>query len=180
MKEKFLTLCRENIHREGIDKLLAWLEKSDFFTAPASTRYHGAHEGGLVEHSLNVYEQLIRCNMFDFDRFDTPTIVALFHDVCKTNFYKQDARNVKENGVWVQKPYYTVDDKFPYGHGEKSVFMIERFMRLTNEEAFAIRFHMGEYSDPNTGKAFEKYPLALLLHQADERATFLMEARDGG
>lgn len=175
MKEKFLTICRENIHREGIDKLLAWLEKSDFFTAPASTRYHGAYEGGLVEHSLNVYGELTQGNPDE-----TTTIVSLFHDLCKTDFYTVSTRNVKENGVWVQKPYYTVDDKFPYGHGEKSVFMIERFMRLTNEEAFAIQFHMGEYSDPNTGKAFEKYPLALLLHQADERATFLMEARDGG
>ena len=88
-------------------------------------------------------------------------------------------RNVKENGVWIQKPYYTVKDDFPYGHGEKSVFMIERFMRLTNEEAFAIRFHMGDYNDSNTSGAFEKYPLALLLHQADERATYLMEARNG-
>lgn len=173
MKEKFLALCRENIHREGIDKLLAWLEKSDFFTAPASTRYHGAYEGGLVEHSLNVYEQLVNGNPTE-----TTAIVSLLHDLCKTDYYTVSTRNVKENGVWVQKPYYTVDDKFPYGHGEKSVFMIERFMRLTNEEAFAIRFHMGEYSDPNTGKAFEKYPLALLLHQADERATFMMEVRN--
>ena len=173
MKEKFLAICRENIHREGIDKLLAWLEKSDFFTAPASTRYHGAYEGGLVEHSLNVYEQLVNGNPTE-----TNAIVSLFHDLCKTDYYTVSTRNVKENGVWVQKPYYTVDDKFPYGHGEKSVFMIERFMRLTNEEAFAIRFHMGEYSDPNTGKAFEKYPLALLLHQADERATFMMEVRN--
>ena len=173
MKEKFLTLCRENIHREGIDKLLAWLEKSDFFTAPASTRFHGAHEGGLVEHSLNGYEQLVNGNPTE-----TTAIVSLLHDLCKTDYYTVSTRNVKENGVWVQKPYYTVDDKFPYGHGEKSVFMIERFMRLTNEEAFAIRFHMGEYSDPNTGKAFEKYPLALLLHQADERATFMMEVRN--
>ena len=177
MKEKFLSLCRENIHREGIDKLLAWLEKSDFFTAPASTRFHGAHEGGLVEHSLNVYEQLTNSKLTNGEPAETTAIVSLFHDLCKTDYYTVSARNVKENGVWVQKPYYTVDDKFPYGHGEKSVFMIERFMRLTNEEAFAIRFHMGEYSDPNTGKAFEKYPLALLLHQADERATFLMEAR---
>lgn len=173
MKEKFLTLCRENIHREGIDKLLARLEKSDFFTAPASTRYHGAYEGGLVEHSLNVYEQLVNGNPTE-----TTAIVSLLHDLCKTDYYTVSTRNVNENGVWVQKPYYTVDDKFPYGHGEKSVFMIERFMRLTNEEAFAIRFHMGEYSDPNTGKAFEKYPLALMLHQADERATFMMEVRN--
>lgn len=173
MKETFLSICRDNIHRDGIDKLLAWLEKSDFFTAPASTRYHGAHEGGLCEHSLNVFDELTAGKPNE-----TTAIVSLFHDLCKVNYYKQDVRNVKENGVWVQKPYYTVSDQFPYGHGEKSVFMIERFMRLTNEEAFAIRYHMGEYSDPNTGKAFEKYPLALLLHQADERATFLKENRN--
>ena len=108
MKEKFLALCRENIHREGIDKLLAWLEKSDFFTAPASTRFHGAHEGGLVEHSLNVYEQLVNGNPTE-----TTAIVSLLHDLCKTDYYTVSTRNVKENGVWVQKPYYTVDDKFP-------------------------------------------------------------------
>ena len=173
MKEKFIKIYKENIHRQGAERLLAWLEKSDFFVAPASTKYHGAHEGGLLKHSLNVYEQI------KWEDADTHAIVSLLHDLCKVNYYVHEMRNVKENGVWIQKPYYTVKDDFPYGHGEKSVFMIERFMRLTNEEAFAIRFHMGDYNDPNTSRAFEKYPLALLLHQADERATYLMEARNG-
>ena len=172
MKEQFLEIYRKHINREGVDKLLSWLENhSDFFTAPASTRFHGAHEGGLCEHSLNVYNQLT------WENEETKTIVALLHDICKANFYTTQMRNVKENGSWVQKPFYAVDDQFPYGHGEKSVFVIERFMRLTNEEAVAMRFHMGEYSDPNTSRAFEKYSLALLLHQADERATYLDEVR---
>lgn len=171
MKEDFLKLYKEHIHRDGADKLLAWLEKQDFFTAPASTRYHGAHEGGLCTHSVNVYRQLKRED-------ETGAIIALLHDLCKTNFYTVQMRNVKENGAWVQKPYYTVDDQFPYGHGEKSVFMIERFMRLTTEEAMAIRWHMGDYSQHGQSAAFEKHPLALLLHQADERATYFDEVRN--
>lgn len=172
MKDQFIGIYKEHIHRDGADKLLAWMENhSDFFTAPASTRYHGAHEGGLCEHSLNVLNQL------SWDNAETRVIVALLHDLCKTNFYTVQMRNVKENGAWVQKPYYTVDDKLPYGHGEKSVFMIERFMRLTTEEAMAIRWHMGDYSQQGQSAAFEKYPLALLLHQADERATYLDEVR---
>ena len=180
-KETFLSLYREHIVRPGGAVLLAYLDKSDFFFAPASTRFHSDHEGGLCEHSVNVYNRLKEIASAHGGFSDeTLAICGLLHDACKIGFYTVSTRNVKNDttGQWEKKPYYAVDDKLPYGHGEKSVFMIERYMRLTIEEAMAIRFHMGEYSDQNTGRAFEKYPLALFLHQADERATFLDEKKE--
>ena len=151
-REKFIEIYNACIQREGADKLLDYLcEKTDFFSAPASTRFHGAYEGGLLEHSLNVYECL--CDQVKNSRFckkygfefseESLAIAALLHDICKTNFYKTEMRNVKKNGVWESVPYYTIEDNLPYGHGEKSVYIINGYMRLTREEAFAIRFHMG-------------------------------------
>ena len=171
MKEQFIKIYKENIKREGSDKLLEWLWDSDFFKAPASTRYHLACEGGLCEHSINVY------NNFECDNPETKAICALLHDVCKINFYKSDFRNVKNaDGNWEKVPYYSIDEKFPFGHGEKSVFLIERFMKLTIEEAVAIRFHMGEFEkDKATSDAYNKYTLAVLLHIADLKATFIDE-----
>ena len=180
-KELFYNLCNENIKRDGIDKLLNWLEKTDFFTAPASTRFHGAKENGLIEHSLNVYQMLLS-NGIDNSNIETKTIVSLFHDLCKVNFYKVDYRNAKnDKGVWEKVPYYVVEDEFPYGHGEKSVYIINSFLKLTTEEAMAIRWHMGGFDDSVKGgsyalsNAFEKYPLALELHIADMRATYILE-----
>jgi len=174
-KEKFIEIYNANIKRDGADKLLEWLEKSDFFTAPASTKYHGAYEGGLCEHSINVFNRLECQNQ------ETRAICASLHDICKAKMYKQDTKNVKVNGVWEQQPYYTYDEKFPFGHGEKSVFLIERFMKLTVEEAVAIRFHMGAYEGEkawnNVSSAFEKYPLAFHLHFADMQATYFDEKR---
>ena len=146
-KEKFIEIYRACIHREGADAFLDYLlEKTDFFTAPASTRFHGAYEGGLLEHSLNVYECLCNfvkrphfCDKYGFSfSEESLAIVALLHDICKTNFYKTEMRNVKKNGVWESVPYYTIEDTLPYGHGEKSVYILSGFMRLTREEAFAI------------------------------------------
>jgi len=182
LRDEFLETCKTNIQREGIESLLGWLEKSDFFIAPASTRFHGSYEGGLLTHSLNVYNrllQLVDCFSQETSK-ETLTIVSLFHDVCKVNCYKTSMRNVKENNAWVQKPYYEFEEKFPFGaHGGKSMFLIERFMRLTEEEAVCIQTHMGSY-DRNPGdftlnKAFERYPLALLLHTADNYATCVDE-----
>lgn len=192
MKERFEELL-SSTQREGIDKLLDFIRKSDFYTAPASTRFHGACEGGLLQHSLNVYDNLDKKtsgsehNVWKDHLKDIPNdsiiLVSLLHDICKTYYYTTDTRNVKENGVWVQKPYYTVDDKYPYGHGEKSVMMIEQFIKLSMTERMAIRWHMGAYSgqqDWNTlGTAYEKYPLVLALHEADMEATYLLE-KDGG
>lgn len=172
MRETFIELYREYIKRDGAEELLKWICESDFFKAPASTKYHGAHESGLVEHSVNVFNRLGR-------KDETGAIVSLLHDICKANFYAVSYRNVKnELGVWERVPYYTIDDKFPYGHGEKSVYIISRFMRLTEEEAMAIRWHMGGFDDnksPALSTAWEKYPLGVLLHCADLQASYLDE-----
>ena len=183
-KQEFIEIFKENIKRPGADALLQWISSSDFFIAPASTKYHCACEAGLVMHSLNVYKILKkRCEEYG-DRFspETVAISGLLHDICKANFYSVALRNVKnEKGQWEQRPYYTVDDKFPFGHGEKSVFVIERFMRLKEEEAVAIRWHMGGFDDAakaggfTISHAYEQYPLAVLLHMADLEATYLSE-----
>ena len=181
IKDDFLKIYSESIHRDGSDKLLEWLKGSDFFTAPASAKYHSAHEGGLCEHSVNVYKRLCAdansALEFTDSQTETLAICGLLHDVCKVNFYTVQTRNVKndQTGVWEKKPFYAVDDKLPYGHGEKSVYIISGFMRLTREEAFAIRFHMGDYADKNVPQAFRIFPLALMLHIADLEATFLDE-----
>ena len=172
MKEEFIKLLKE-IDREGMDKLIEFLESSDFFTAPASTRYHGDFEGGLLQHSMKVYE-ILKEKAGDSD---SVRIIALLHDICKTNFYKTDYRNAKnELGVWEKVPYYTVDDTIPYGHGEKSVMMLSEFIKLTPEEKYAIRWHMG-FTEPKElystiGAAYKKYPIALLTHEADLEATY--------
>ena len=155
-KEQFIDIFNSNIHRAGADKLLAWLESTDFFTAPASTRFHAAYAGGLLDHSLNVYH-VLRAKHYDpeTDDLESCTIAAILHDVCKAGFYKTELRNRKnEHGEWERVPVYTVDDQFPYGHGEKSVFLIERFMRLRTEEAVAIRWHMGGFDDAARAGSF--------------------------
>lgn len=175
-KDEFIKIYTENIHRKGADKLLDWLKSSDFFTAPASAKYHCNHEGGLCEHSVNVYKRLVS-NYIGDPSAETLAICGLLHDVCKVNFYTVSTRNVKneETGAWEKKPYYSVNDQLPYGHGEKSVYIISGFMRLSREEAFAIRFHMGDYADRNVPQAFRMFPLALMLHIADLEATFIDE-----
>lgn len=188
-KDKFLELYNSNIKRAGADKLLDYLlsDKSDFFTAPSSSRFHGAFEGGLVQHSLNVYHCLKDYlsreqtkNLYGMNYSDeTIAVVSLLHDVCKINFYATDFRNIKNaRGVWEKVPYYKIDDKLPYGHGEKSVYIISGFMRLSREEAFAIRYHMGFFGieDKNTiGRAFEMFPLAFALSVADMEAAYFLE-----
>ena len=188
-KKEFLSIFKEHIHRDGADKLLEYLlsEKSDFFTAPASTKYHGDYDMGLVTHSVNVYYCLkdylsrARClSEYKMNYSDeTIALVALLHDVCKIKCYHKYLRNVKnEEGVWEQVAAFNFEDPEPFGHGEKSVFLISKFLRLTNEEAYAIRFHMGfseEGSGRNAGKAFEKYPLALALNVADMEASYYVD-----
>lgn len=183
-KEEFLQIYNEYVKRQGSQEFLDWLLKTDFFTAPASTKYHGACEGGLLLHSLNVYKTL-RERYFEEgkDSEESFAICALLHDLCKAQFYKVSTRNVKNDvtGQWEKVPYYTVEDAFPYGHGEKSVFLIERFMRLKTSEAMAIRWHMGGFDDSARGGSFaislayKKYPLAVKLHLADLESTYLKE-----
>lgn len=182
-KDEFCEIYTKNVQREGGDRLLAWLSGTDFFTAPASTRFHCACEGGLVMHSLNVYHVLREKYFEEGDSEESFALCALLHDVCKAQFYKVSTRNVKndQTGQWEKKPFYAVEDAFPYGHGEKSVYLIERFVRLKPAEAMAIRWHMGGFDDSARGgsfaisEAYDRYPLAVKLHLSDLEATYLRE-----
>lgn len=180
-KEEFIQLIR-SVQREGKISLIEWLESTDFFEAPASSRHHGAYPGGLLEHSLNVYRRLGE----EMGReTDSIIIAALLHDVCKADYYKLSTKNVKnpKTGEWEKVPFYTIDEQFPYGHGEKSVYLISKHIQLTDEEAMAIRWHMGAFDNAVRGGsysmsgAFEKYKLALYLHIADMKAAYIDEAR---
>ncbi len=187
-KSRFMEIFQTKIKREGSDKLLQFLlsPHSDFFTAPASSRFHSSYEGGLLDHSLNVYDCLVsymeseRAKNFGFEYSEeTIAIVALLHDLCKVNVYKKGFRNVKdERGTWQRIDTFEYDDQLPYGHGEKSVYMISPYMMLKREEAFAIRYHMGYSSTEdqrNVSAAFEMFPLAFALHVADSEATYYIE-----
>ena len=168
--------------RKGIENLIQWLDNSDFKVAPASTRYHSNHEGGLLEHSLNVYNECIRqkdlIKLFNIPQ-DTLIITSLLHDICKVNYYKMDVRNVKKNGAWVQEPYYTVDDMFPMGHAEKSIIIAQQFIQLSDVEIAMIRAHMGGFVSDNyftPSAVYNKYPEAIVLHNADLIATYVLES----
>lgn len=187
-KDEFLDIFYDNIDRDGADKLLEWLEKSDFFTCPASTKRHNACEGGLCAHSVNVYKRFVKLLEGEYGQNwnekvspESVAIMGLLHDVCKVDTYKTDIKNVKVDGVWVQKPYYKVEDALPYGHGEKSVYIISAFMKLTREEALAINWHMGEFDQRvqngsyMISDVFYKYPICFLMHLADLTATYLDE-----
>ena len=183
-RKQFIELYNANITRPGADRLLKWLESTDFFTAPASTRYHGACQCGLVMHSINVYQAMMQHFFTEGENAESYAICGLLHDLCKAGFYKTELRNRKnDRGEWEKVPVYAIDDQFPYGHGEKSVYLIERFMRLRTEEAMAVRWHMGGFDDSVRGgsfalaHAFEKYPLAVKLHLSDLEATYLHENR---
>lgn len=189
VQARFVEIFKDKIKREGADKLLEYLlsPSCDFFRAPASTKYHGCYPGGLAQHSLNVYDCL--CDILARPRYkevygqeyseETIAIVALLHDVCKIGCYQESTRNVKNaEGKWESIPTYQFDDPVPYGHGSKSVYMLSAFMKLTRDEAFAIRFHMGFAEDENkntVGKAFELYPLGFALSTADMEATYYLE-----
>lgn len=208
--ERYESLLKST-NRDGIDKLIEFIRKSDFYTAPASTKFHNCHEGGLLEHSLNVYDCLynkVRSTdvfkkalrdpakeFWDTDEFEkTIVIVALLHDLCKMFMYEVEMKNKKiysDHGSkkdsqgrydWESVPGYTVNDRVPYGHGEKSVMMIEQFITLTKEERFAIRWHMG-FTEPKENwntltAAIRMYPLVLAVHEADLEATYMLEKEE--
>lgn len=203
MRDKFIEIYKKYILRAGSEELLDFLINSDFFTAPASSKYHLAVPGGLCQHSVNVYEQL-RDQFLHYiekrygfttltpEQEQTIAICGLLHDICKVNYYTPVKKSRKTgktlpNGKpeWEDYMGYDVEDKLPYGHGEKSVYIISGFMRLTLEEAMAIRWHMG-FSDndfkvggKNVGNAFAAYHLAVLTHVADLMATYMDEGEDG-
>ena len=168
-KKEFLLLC-EDIKRPGISELLKWLETSDFFTAPASAK------------TLRLL-----CGNSDMQNvpLETIYIIALFHDLCKVNFYKKSKRNVKTDAGWVEKDYWEVEEKFPCGeHADKSIILLQQYIKLLPEEIMAIRAHMGGFDTSvkggsfMIGKIFEKSNLAVLLHCADLMATYICEGKE--
>lgn len=198
--ERFESLLRST-NREGIQDLITYLRKSDFYTAPASARYHSCHEGGLLEHSLNVYDCLKNkwanktwTGILDKVGEDSIIISSLMHDFCKHDFYAVDYKNQKvysDHGKksdaggrfdWEPVPYYKYDNKHPLGHGEGSVIMLQQLIKLKPIELYAIRWHMGfsvpkdEYGD--LGEAIKKYPFIIALNSADVEATYLMEKEE--
>jgi len=184
LADDFVELLRTT-NRDGIEELIRYLqEETDFFTAPASTKYHGAFAGGLLMHSINVCAELRLDPNSKVYPTETLIIVALLHDICKANCYRTEKRNVKENGGGGEKQIYVFEDELPLGHGEKSLYLASKFIKLSDEEAAAIRWHMGAFDcafrggDRGLNAAYEKYPLAVLLHMADMRATYLVERSD--
>ena len=192
-KVDFLSIY-ENIRRPGADKLLAWLKSTDFFTAPAGAKHHGAHAGGLVEHSVNVYRRLWQIVLVGTDRAmpapdleesveETVAILALLHDVCKVGVYHLEPGRWRnpETGRWEDRQEYKFRDPFPLGHGEKSLFLITKYMALTEEEALAIRWHMGAYDAAarsdlrDLSAAMAMTPWVWRLQEADMCATYIDE-----
>lgn len=195
-KQEYLALIR-TVNRPGMPELIAWLEKSDFFEAPSSCNYHSNFKGGLCDHSLNVYRCALRIrthyqelmkqkgkeplNITDEEIIVTP----LLHDICKIHFYRPAIKHYKHPEMgWIDYMGYEVDDKFPCGHGEKSVIIAQQFVKLTGPEILAIRYHMGygtvgSHLDPNEkypiARAMEICPLVFIIWNADQTAAFLLE-----
>lgn len=184
-KERFISLLKQ-VDRNGVEELLAYIESSDFYIAPASTRFHGAYTGGLLEHSLNVYDELKRLLPAYPEvkvHEDSIIICSLLHDLCKANTYKCCKKwRRDENNKWENYDSWEHDERFHYGgHGSKSVYMAQYFIKLTQEEAVAINCHMSSWEDGaarSVGDAFEQFPFAWLLHVADESATFIKESKE--
>lgn len=193
-KTKIINLLKK-VNREGIENLIKFMQESDYFTAPASTKYHLNEEGGLATHCINVYKRLYQgysqrakeltgSTELDSATKESIVIVALAHDLCKCNFYKSSFRNQKneETGEWEKVPVYTVQDQSPLGHGEKSVILLLQLgVKLTEEEIYAIRWHMGGFDETvrggfrNLSEVYNRYELAYLLNRADMDATYLDE-----
>ena len=197
-KADFLSIY-ELIRRPGADKLLAWLESTDFFTAPAGAKHHGAHAGGLVVHSLNVWNRLREITLRDTingkaildltpETNETVAILALLHDVCKVGVYHTETKRRRnpDTGTWEDYQAYTFRDPFPLGHGEKSLYLITKYMALTEEEALAIRWHMGAFDDAVKGgsraldAAMDVSPGVWRLHEADMCAARIDERKAAG
>lgn len=184
------------VQRPGMDKLLEYIQRSDFYTAPSSTKYHLSVPGGLLQHSLNVLDALrgllawrsdgvweyrAAGKVVDIILDDSVIVMALLHDICKTHFYGTSTRNQKNEvtGQWEKVPFYTVNDMMPLGHGPKSAMIIKQYTTLSSQELYAIWHHMGrtgDYeNDAAVGKSIEMYPAVLALQTADMMASRFME-----
>lgn len=180
MKNKILEELNK-IERNGMDFLIKWLCNSDYFEAPASTRFHGNFKGGLAEHCYKVLKVHRRLD----EAFKTNlsaeyiTITSLLHDACKINFYTTEKRNRKVDGKWESYDAYIVEDQEPLGHGAKSIILLNKFIKLTQMETYAILWHMGRPNDyvesMSYESALEKFPSTLLLHVADNISTKMYE-----
>lgn len=194
-KESFLDLVRGITREFDKEKLINWLEKSDFFTAPASIKNQSSFDGGLCFHSLNVYASLENlCANFAIDENgnalyseDSIRIVALFHDLSKANYYEKFNRNVKNEitGKWEQKEDYRIrelSNRFIYGNREEtSLYMVKSFIpNMTVEEEVAILNVLGgvgyDSAQTNLVDVYDKYGLACLLHVADTLSTFILKS----
>jgi hypothetical protein len=195
IKQKYLSLLSQ-VERPGLDHFITWLVNTDFFEAPASANGHNNYAGGLAEHSLTVYHNLVSLIMVtDAEviraipmNLDSVIITSLCHDICKADFYKgsfkqqkridtegKECLNDKNKPIWDTVPYFTISDQFPIGHGEKSVIILQKFIALKDMEIAAIRWHMGGFDDTArsyagglaASGAMAKYPLVAFLHCAD-------------
>lgn len=186
LKQEFVELLTST-KRPGVERLLEWLEnETDFYTAPASTQYHGAYAGGLLLHSMSVYKYLKNfTKTLENVKEDSLIIAGLLHDLCKVNFFTKQVRNVKIPGEkrWEEEESYGIEDQLPMGHGEKSVYLAMRYVALTDEEAIAIRWHMGGYDDAARAyiggraqsNAYRAYPMAAALNIADMYVTYIVQ-----
>lgn len=181
-KEDFKTMLLRELPQEESQVILEYLEGTDIYTAPASCMYHGSYTGGLAEHCLGVADWLVQLNEMTGNRYsiDTCLKVGLLHDLCKVGIYHKEKKNVKIGGVWEERDVFVSKENYPFGHGEKSVFLLQEIgVKVSREEALAIRHHMGAYNlsgnDLKTySQAIEECPLVLLLHTAD-----MLESRYG-
>ncbi|MBO4687705.1 MAG: metal-dependent phosphohydrolase [Clostridiales bacterium] len=191
-KKKIIELLLST-KRPGMDRLVDWItNKTDFFTAPASTKYHLCCDGGLAQHSLHVYQRLsekVAQGLINIEP-DTVIITSILHDLCKVNFYVKETKNVKEGtkinqygkevANWVEKEVWGIKDSFPVGHGEKSCWYIQNFIRLKAEEYAMIRLHMGPdkntYPDPFSETA-KIYPSVVAIFTSDIESAYILEER---
>ena len=198
-KNYFISLVKQFVKRDGVDQLLTWIERSDFFVCPASTQFNLPVEGGLCQHALNVADSLVRRyfdkGIYDLEESDALVVldnemtienilvVSLFSSINKANCYVKDFKNVKVNGKWEQQEYWKWNEQFLYsGRGGKSVFILQQYMRLYVEEAQAIAFILaGEDNifsgviDSTYRKIYEQSSLALYLHLAEMEATYYLD-----
>ena len=176
-KNKYIELLKST-NRENIDKVIELLKNSDFFEAPASTKYHDNFKGGLCYHSLKVYNNLVRLNK-EYDLHFTESsmiIMGLLHDVCKINCYVKDKKNVKVGGNWMTVDYWSFKDELPIGHGQKSIILLlAQGLSLTNLEITSIVGHMNGYDKSDMFDASNIYNLnsdSIWLHIADFIASY--------